>query len=145
MKRCSWTQRTLLAIVLLGTHASCAHKPSESPASVALPGTSWQVETIERRGVEKNTDATMAFNTDGRISGSTSCSNYTGMWTIQGQKLTFSTLAVTYQTCAAPLTDQERRFLKAAFYVQSYRIDSKGRLRLIGREDTEMMRLKRIL
>lgn len=148
---------TLIALVVAGLTVSCAHAPggsapgataaTEAPVTTAvaisLPGTSWRAEDIDGSVALPGADATMVF-AEGTVSGNTSCSDYTGLSTIQdGGRLTFTTMSTRYGTCSPEITDQERRFLKAMQYVKAYTADSDGKLHLLDSYGKERMRLAR--
>jgi heat shock protein HslJ len=90
-----------------------------SAQSPALAGTAWRVTGINNGkdavvSLVTGTSVTMHFATDGRVSGSGGCNNYTSSYTQDGSKLTFTSAAATRRMCpAAGVMEQEQAFLKA--------------------------------
>jgi len=57
---------------------------------------------------------TMAFDTAGRVSGTTGCNRYTAAYNAEGATLRISSVAATRMACADPAVDeQEQAFLRA--------------------------------
>lgn len=84
-----------------------------------LADTSWSVLNINngRQAVVSlvsGSTVTMAFDTAGRVSGTTGCNRYTGAYRAEGDALRFSSVAATLRACADPAVDeQEQAFLRA--------------------------------
>jgi heat shock protein HslJ len=116
------------AMVLLAIVAACGGSSSSAPA---LPGTSWTVTSINRVPA---TDPmpTIAFGTDGSVSGTTGCNQYTGTFTVDGKKITFSPLASTLVACTDPAASaQESIFIETVQGATDWAIDG-GNLSLTG-------------
>jgi len=85
----------------------------------SLAGTSWSVVNINngRQAVVSmvsGSTVTMAFDTAGRVSGTTGCNQYTAAYRAEGDTLRFSSVAATRMACADPAVDeQEQAFLRA--------------------------------
>jgi heat shock protein HslJ len=85
----------------------------------SLPGTSWSVMNINNGrqavvGMVSGSTVTMAFDTAGRVSGTTGCNRYTAAYRAEGDTLRFSSVAATRMACADPAVDeQEQAFLRA--------------------------------
>ncbi len=85
----------------------------------ALGGTSWSVVNIDNGrqavvGMVSGSTVTMAFDTAGRVSGTTGCNHYTAAYSADGDALRFSQVAATRRACADPAVDgQEQAFLRA--------------------------------
>jgi putative lipoprotein len=141
--------RALLAIVLAGSLASCSHSKTASTTGsnttdMDLTHTSWRVEDIGGNGIAQNADATLKFDTGGKVSGGTGCNHFTGGALIDGDKLAFKPLATTRMACSPPLQAQEQAFVQAIGNVRSYLVDPAGKLVLLGEDGKEVMRLKKI-
>ena len=72
--------RALLAIALAGSMASCSHSTTTSTTGshttdMDLTHTSWRVEDIGGNGVAQNADASLKFDTGGKVSGATGCNH----------------------------------------------------------------------
>jgi heat shock protein HslJ len=90
-----------------------------SAQSQSLAGTSWRATGINNGreavvSLVEGTSVTMDFATDGRVSGSGGCNNYTSTYTQDGDKVSFTSAAATRRMCIAPgVMEQEQAFLKA--------------------------------
>ena len=81
-------------------------------ATPSIEGIVWRAEDIGGGGIIDRSRATLTFGADGRISGSASCNNYSGSYTLDRGALSFtSTMVATQKACVPSLMDQERRFL----------------------------------
>ena len=85
-----------------------------------LASTTWKVVAYNNGkqavvSVLSGTELTMQFATDGRVSGSAGCNQYTGSYTHDGSTLRFSPAAATRRMCARPegIMEQEQQFLKS--------------------------------
>jgi len=88
--------------------------------SQGLAGTSWRVIGYNngRQAVTSvliGTTLDMSFSSDGRVSGSAGCNNYTAAYTLSGATLEFGPAAATQRMCSDPagVMEQEQQFLKA--------------------------------
>ena len=133
----------LVAIFLTGCSAQSDDDSQQQAAvtDVVLPGTSWQVEDIDQRGVIDFSNVSLEFAEDGRIAGSTGCNRYFGSASIEGSSIGFSELGSTRRACAEALMNQEQRFLAALGEITSYRMDANARLLLLDDRDTARLRL----
>jgi heat shock protein HslJ len=118
---CSAASTTLLGITLLGVTltAGCGTMFG-SKAALALVGTSWTTTGIIDgkggvAGLIAGSRLTLHFGTDGTLSGSAGCNNYTGRFEITGNQVRFpGPFASTRKMCVTPgVMDQEQAFLKA--------------------------------
>jgi len=93
----------------------------------ALAGTSWRVTGYNNGkqavvSVLGGTQLSMAFATDGRVSGSAGCNNYMGTYAVSGSSLEFGPAATTRRMCAEPgVMEQEQQFLEALESVATIR------------------------
>lgn len=84
-----------------------------------LAGTSWNVMNINNGrqavvSIVSGSTVTMAFDTTGRVSGTTGCNPYSGAYRVEGGTLRFSAVAAGRRACADPEVDaQEQAFLRA--------------------------------
>jgi heat shock protein HslJ/uncharacterized lipoprotein YbaY len=108
------------------TYEGCGGEPAS-----LLRGAEWIVEDVDRRGVIDRSRATLAFGPRGRISGRASCNDYAGRWTLDGESLRITDVAVGARACAAALADQEARFLERLRAVRRFEIAPDGALRLL--------------
>ena len=102
---------------LLDTNGTTVVKFVAQPSSLA--GTSWSVVNINNGrqavvGMVSGSTVTMAFDTAGRVSGTTGCNQFTAAYSANGDTLRFSSVAATRMACADPAVDkQEQEFLRA--------------------------------
>lgn len=103
---------------------------SAQPRSLA--GTSWRVTGYNNGkqavvGVLAGTGLTMAFSTDGKVSGSAGCNNFTAPYSGEGQTLALGPVATTRKICATPdrVMEQEQQFLQALATAASARFEGR--------------------
>ena len=141
---------TLGTLTLAITVSSCAHQGGGNDAAMSatstpnLAGTAWRVEEMGSVDVSDSSRATLQFDAEGRVSGSTGCNDFTGTATIQGASLTFSPLATTRRACEGALMEEEQSFLAAMQSVRTFSIDKDGRLRLLSAGGHQLLRLSRV-
>jgi heat shock protein HslJ len=96
----------------------------QPPAS--LTGNQWRVQGINNgmggiTSVLADTQLTMTFGTDGRVSGNTGCNMFSGTYTVTGSGLTFGPLISTRRACLSDAANrQESMFLTALEKVAGY-------------------------
>ena len=96
-----------------------------------LGGGTWRVEDLNRTGVIDNSNLTLTFTEEGRVTGSTNCNNFSGSYTTTGTTVTFSPLAMTRRACVAPaLSNQEAKYTAALQGEMAWRITADGALEL---------------
>lgn len=100
---------------------------SLAPQSLALAGTSWRVTSYNNGrqavvSVLADTQLSLSFAADGRVSGSAGCNNFMGTYTVSGSSLKLGPPATTRKLCAQPgVMEQEQQFLKALESVATIR------------------------
>jgi heat shock protein HslJ len=98
--------------------------------SSSLAGTSWYVTMINNGrqalvGIVSGSTVTIAFDTQGRVSGSAGCNRYTAAYTADGDSLRFSNMATTRMACGDPaLDEQEQQFRRALEAVATLHFES---------------------
>jgi heat shock protein HslJ len=100
--------------------------------STELGGTSWLV-TGSNNGKQAvvstliDSKLTANFSTDGKLSGSAGCNNYTANYEVSGKNIKIDSVASTRKMCAKPdgVIEQETQFLQALATVSSYQFDGK--------------------
>jgi heat shock protein HslJ len=82
--------------------------------------------------VERDTVISLVFSSDGTVSGSSGCNNYTSTYEIQpdGSLMVVSPLAATMMHCPKGM-DQEQAYITSLLSAQSVSINSEGRLEII--------------
>jgi heat shock protein HslJ len=95
-----------------------------------LAGTSWKATGINNGkggvvSVAPGATVSLAFGTDGTVSGTAGCNNFTGGYTVEGTTLRFGPAAVTRKMCAdAGVMQQEAAYLKALESVSTSRVEA---------------------
>ena len=99
--------------------------------SQALAGTSWRVTGYNNGkqavvSVLAETTLTMAFSTDGSVSGAAGCNRYSAAYQSNGMQLSLTPAATTRKMCAQPdgIMEQEQRFLAALEMVGTLRFEA---------------------
>lgn len=114
--RLAWTTDTVYPVEAnvfeqnLGTLKLVRVEQSDTPI-MALIGKTWGIENIAGAGIIDNSNVTVSSASDGTVSGSNGCNNFTGKYEVNGDKLEIGTLAVTRRACNTALADQETRFM----------------------------------
>ena len=109
--------------------------PSPQPSSTAsLPGTTWAVVTVR---LEPIGGATLAFGTDGTVSGTSGCNTYTATYEVNGEFITVGPLTLAPVACDASAVQQASVFEDSLPKAASWKILSSGNLRLSGPADTQ--------
>lgn len=103
---------TIKSILLAGICLLFSFGCAEILRVPALTNTSWKL--IEWPGhtipTSANTNATLTFFTENRISGKSFCNTYGGTSTVKGDSITFGTMYSTKMYCA-DVADNETKFL----------------------------------
>ncbi len=86
----------------------------------SLAGTSWQLVSLGPNGALEGAQPTLAFESDGRVSGSGSCNRFSGSVTESGKVLQFGPLATTKMACDDAINAQESTFFKALEQADSF-------------------------
>lgn len=98
--------------------------------AATLAGTRWNVTMINNGrqaivSVVTGSTVTLAFDAQGRASGSTGCNQFTAGYQATGETLRFSQVASTRRACADPAVDeQEQAFLRALGSVASLQFEA---------------------
>jgi len=96
-----------------------------------LDGTEWTLTAIGDTPTAADSQLTIRFDEEGRVSGETGCNRFMGSYRLNELSLTISQLASTRRACpSAALSQQEQAYLRALESVESYRA-GRGQLVLI--------------
>jgi putative lipoprotein len=126
MTRTVWLLVATLALVLTACGGS-------SSGTHDIKGTAWTVSTIAGQQTVPGAQPTISFGSDGAISGSTGCNQYSGTYTVDGDKLTVSQLATTRKACADPAVNAQEAAVTAALTgATSWSIGSDSNLTIKG-------------
>ena len=115
------------------TYKGCGGDPA-----ALLQGAEWVLEDIAG-GIIGESRVTLNFSTDGQLSGLGACNRFTARYALTGEGLSISRVASTKMACAAPLMDQEQRFLDLLQGVQRFELTGDGALILHASEQRRMV------
>ncbi len=109
-----------------------------------LAGTSWEVVNFYNGnqaivGVITDTNLTAEFGKDGALSGNGGCNNFSGSYTVDGQKIKIGPLASTMMACSDPegVMDQEAQYLAALQMAETYQLE--GQVLELRRSDQTLV------
>jgi heat shock protein HslJ len=103
---------------------------SESAGS-SLVGTTWRAVSVDGQPPIEGSEATAEFSED-RLYGTTGCNRYFGGYTLAGDTLTLTPVAMTMMACDGPVGDFELVFVRVLNAAQTAAIDAEGRLAISG-------------
>ena len=122
-------KRLLGLLAVSGVLSACGGLGGASATpSGGLDGTSWTLVKIGDAEVTADAPPTLAFDEALSVSGFAGCNQYTGAATIEGSSISLGPLATTQMACPGAAGIAETAFLAAMNEVQSFAIDSQGRL-----------------
>ena len=134
-KRLSWTTDTVYLVnpaqmsqdigTLQLVNAKSSHGPNDK-----LTGKILVVEDVSGKGIIDNSNITINFGNDGRVTGSDGCNQYSADYQIEGQALKIGAIAGTKRACAPALMNQGNSFMRVLQDVNSWSTDRYGRLTL---------------
>jgi heat shock protein HslJ len=137
MKKSMFSIAVVFVLVVL---AGCA--PSSSPSGGTLTGQVWALTDLAGKAPLQDTGITIQFGTDGTVSGSSGCNQYSGTYTASGSSLTINTpLASTMMMCAEPVMVQETAYQTALAGVKAYTVKG-DKLTLYGPNNAEIANYK---
>ena len=120
----------LLLALLLTITTSLAMETNK--ASVALPGSAWQVTTFAGQTPLADHPITFEFDNEGNIAGDGSCNRFGGSCKIEGDKIEVGPLRSTRRACEPDIMQQEHKFLALLGAVTAWGIGADGTLVLRG-------------
>lgn len=91
---------------IVGTWKLTAYGPADSPTP-AVP----------------DVEATIKFDSDGKLGGSGGCNSLGGDYTVEGDQITFGPIVSTLMACADPIMAQEAAVTQVMFETATYKID----------------------
>lgn len=136
--------KMILLVLLLGAFilSACAGVSAATPAddqgadggnsSISLPGTAWQLISIQGQNVLEDTTVTLEFDEE-RAFGSAGCNSFGGNYTLDGTNLQFGPLASTMMFCSSPegAMEQEGLYLNTLSQTASFQVND-GQLELLN-------------
>lgn len=117
------SQFKIAALITTLVIASCASQTTK-PALPDLLNTEWLLEDLGGKGVLDRAQATLAFPTNNKVAGNSSCNRFFGSVEIKGGGIKFGALGATRMACRGEaLANQERDYLKALENAETIRMD----------------------
>lgn len=114
------------------------------PEPLPLVGTTWSLDSVYQGDAVSSTiagtDVTLTMGDDGAASGSGGCNRYHGIYTADGDALSFGPLASTKMACAEDVMAQEAAFFDAMARVASTTIEGE-RLTLLDASGAPLLGL----
>ncbi len=92
-------------------------------ASVALPGSAWQVTTFAGQTPLADHPITFEFDNEGNIAGDASCNRFGGTCTIEANTMKIGPLRSTRRACEPEIMQQEQKFLALLSAATTWSID----------------------
>ncbi len=131
--------QALPPITLIQAAASAA---DSGGGAGGLVGPAWRVEDLNGGGVIDDSQTSIEFNAEGRVSGIAGCNRYSADYTTREGTLSFGEAAVTRRACAPAVGDQEKKFLELFGAIDRYTFDGDGSL-LLKTADGRTIRARR--
>lgn len=100
--------RHLALLLLIFTVSAFA---MDAPTPPSLPGTLWTVTTLAGQPVLADHPVTFEFDSEGNITGDSSCNRFGGGCTIGDSTIKVGPLRSTRRACEPDIMQQERKFL----------------------------------
>ena len=110
-------------LILFGEEGTLVFTPAQS---ILLQGHDWTLEGISQgQAIVQNwIDKTITIRFEGeKVSGSTGCNRYFGIYEVDGDKLTIGPVSATYHACDEEHAQREVEFLEALKQVDRYAIN----------------------
>lgn len=130
------------ALMLAACHGAAAGPDPSRVAIEDLVQGEWVVEDINKGGVIDASRLTLAFDVDGRVSGSGGCNRFTGSYKVAARTVYIAPLAATRRACLGEaLNLQEARYLAALSGEMTASLTPDGALVLEGDGGSVLARL----
>jgi heat shock protein HslJ len=118
MKKLAISTAILMSFVLL---AACASAGSQGGGT--LTGAVWMLDKLNGQALVTGTAISAEFTTDGRVSGTAGCNNYSGQYTVSGSTIQIGTpLASTMMACEQAVMDQETAYFQALANAKTFEV-----------------------
>ncbi len=107
----------LILIVIAGSMlAACS-----GSASTSLVG-DWKLISYGSTPALPDTETSLVFDAQNKVSGNVGCNSFSGDYTVDGDKVTFSAITSTLMACADPIMEQESAVLKSLVDTATFNI-----------------------
>jgi heat shock protein HslJ len=109
------------ALLLAACAAPASGQPAPDGAPAGLAGTSWVLSDLN--GAAPVAEATLQFDGEGRLAGSTGCNRYSGGYSVEGATMAVGQLISTKMACMADgVMTQEADFLAVLGQAASFSV-----------------------
>ena len=95
----------LILLIMVALISACG------ASTASLTGATWTVTALSGVNVDPSVPMTGTFGTDGKLTGSGGCNNYTANYTASGSNLTIDSPSSTMMTCTEVVNQQESEYL----------------------------------
>jgi heat shock protein HslJ len=115
---------------------ACAKPNNATPVSMQntlsptqIINKTWQVEDIDQHGIIDNAHVTLMFGDDNRISGKSGCNNYSGRYTLTGNRLAvIPPMISTRMMCEPALMQLENEYIALLSAAEKVELSAIGAL-----------------
>ena len=119
--------------------AACASPASQQEAPTNLTSSIWVLSLLMDKATIPGTSISAEFTTDGKVSGSSGCNQYSSTYTVSGSTIKISTpMASTLMACSQEIMNQESAYLKALGEAKTFSI-SGAQLTLTGADNANLL------
>lgn len=99
----------------------------------SIAGSAWSVVAINNGnqgvvGLVPGSEITAIFGTEGDVTGSSGCNDYTGVYTTEASGITLAPTGTTQKACAPEVDNQESQFLEAMLNTATFTLAGPDRL-----------------
>ncbi len=131
-----------VALMLAACHGAVAGSDPSRVAIEDLVQGEWVVEDVNKGGIIDASRLTLAFDAEGRVSGSGGCNRFTGSYRVAARTVYIAPLAATRRACPGEaLNLQEGRYLAALSGEMAASLTPDGALVLEGDGGSVLARL----
>lgn len=123
-----------LTLFLIGGCGSTEAPPMETNAVKAeLYGKVWYLQSLFSREVDDEVEKplTLEFKEDGTVRGFGGCNNFSGSFTLEGEKISFGPFMSTKKSCGPATDEQEYTFTTFLAMIQKLKVED-GELQLFN-------------
>lgn len=104
--------RAILSVLATAPLLVGAPALAQTPEPVQVLDVAWTLTRLDGERVPAEPPVTATFESDGSLTGSGGCNDYSATWTSDGSSLTVSDLQATRKACSDAIDAQERRYFE---------------------------------
>lgn len=121
---------------------SACQSYSDIDSTTTLIG-QWHIESVQSESTIDHSPAKLVFTANGQLTGSTSCNNFIGEYSLKNDLLTLSPAGSTRKACIEALMVQEQRIMQALPLVHTAQFNQ-NKLRLVNKSGKTIMVLSKL-